>query len=455
MEGEEALEAKQALEDMAAASPTDSPGHEEAKPLSMGLEKTKAENELKLLRQRASDLKNFITKEFDLVSERIRKGSQADASESAGQVLSASAEESISDLSKHKSAAHAQLGALVDDVIEPQLITVHSLTTKAAVDDVLKQMRDGGRDLRKNKVKDFMDLLSKTKRYLTKQEAKARRGPAEPAEVAAQPVCNPLWTVIHEFVNLQPAEGLNVCQSIYEAKAGIRAACLRHPPGEEDIAEKLNGNAYLQKLTKDLLKHVEQTGSLSAVIHFKDAAKYKRLDKLLRKALDGHARTVCMLPQQPWASKVFMPEMFHTTDHDVNVFTTNNGMCEGRIYLSGSEAIVGIHYDDIAGDSFRAKRHTIAGMTIDQLGEQIKEKKGFAMRCSAEAERLVIIPSGRIVVNASSGATYLRWGIYCDDSDLGRVHMMLQKVLEAFPEYRNVSFPALPFLEFLESRQLG
>ena len=249
---------------------------------------------------------------------------------------------------------------------------------------------------------------------------------------------------------------MNVCESIYEAKAGIRAASLRFQPGEEDIVDKLNGNAYVKKLTKDLLKHVQSTGAFSAVIHFKDAAKYKRVDKLLRKALECHARTVTMLLQQPWATKIFAPEIFHTSNRDVNVFTTNNGMFEGRIYVEGSEDIVAIHYDDLPGDTFRQKRHSVTALTIDQLGVVVREKKGFAMRCSAEANRLVIIPSGRIVVNASSGATYcFRWGIYCDDSDLARVHMMLHKTLESFPEYRNASFPALPFLEFLESRVLG
>jgi len=209
MEGEEVLEAKQVIEDCAAAAPADNPS-EEAQPASMGLEKTKAENELKLLQQRASDLKDLIAKEFHLVAERFRSNLQAEPGVDQEPSTSASAEETIEELLKHKSAAHAQLAALVDDTVQPGLASVHSLT-KAEVDDIVKKTKDGGRDLRKNKVKQFFELLAKTKRYLTKQGSKARRAPADHAPVVAEPACNPLWTVTHEFVNLLAADGLNAC----------------------------------------------------------------------------------------------------------------------------------------------------------------------------------------------------------------------------------------------------
>ena len=60
-------------------------------------------------------------------------------------------------------------------------------------------------------------------------------------------------------------------------------------------------------------------------------------------------------------------------------------------------------------------------MTIDNLQELVQEKNGFAYRGHSEDARLIIIPSGRVVINASNGATYLRWGIYCDDVDLEQV----------------------------------
>ena len=158
------LEAKQALEDGAAAGLPHGADSEEPKLSSLGLEKTKAENELKLLQQRASDLKDLITREFTLVAGRIRASLHAEPA--ADQALSVSAEETIEDLSKHKSAAHAQLAALVDTVVQPGLTSVHPLTTKAELDGIVKETKDGGRDLRKNNVKQFLELLAKTKRYV-------------------------------------------------------------------------------------------------------------------------------------------------------------------------------------------------------------------------------------------------------------------------------------------------
>ena len=107
---------------------------------------------------------------------------------------------------------------------------------------------------------------------------------------------------------------------------------------------------------------------------------------------------------------MFSPELFSSRDHNANVFTANNGMLEARLYLSSVEDIVGVHYDDVPDSTFRDKRSALAAMTTDEINPLLTAKKGFAMRGSADDAKLLVIPSGRVLVSASHGAMYMRWG---------------------------------------------
>ena len=170
---------------------------------------------------------------------------------------------------------------------------------------------------------------------------------------------------------------------------------------------------------------------------------------MLKKAFDSQALTKTLLPAETWANKIFSPELYASEERETNIFTTNNGCCEARLYLKGEEDIIGLHYDDVPGSTFREKRSLFARMTIDNLKELVQEKNGLAYRGHFEDMRLLIIPSGRLVINASNGATYMRWGVYCDDADLARVSAMLEAVLTSFPEFKNPAYPMHKFHEFL------
>ena len=454
MESEELLVATNAIEESKEQDGDDtaeaSGGQRTGRPGgTWSLEKTKLEAEIdfKRLKQKAIDLKEYLTKEFTATVERLRKSQHGEIPDGQ-QHLQGSALEALNGLTEKKKDAIAQVACILD-AVQPALDAVSQASSKQALTTLMTQLKECTVSMRKGKVKDFLTLLNITKRYLLKQESKLRRGASTEAPPSASPG-GPLWVIMHAFLD-RNVEGLNVCQSVNAAKAGY-CICIQAPKnGEEDIVLRLNSNGCVKKLKRELFLQVKKTGTCSAVIHFNDNM-YKAVERMLKRAFESQTRTITMLPQQPWANKIFQPEIYHTADKDVNIFTTNNGMCEARLYLSGGEDVVGLHYDDIPGDNFHAKRHAVSAMTIDQLGSIVKEKHGFATRCAAKDEKLVIIPSGRIVINASDGATYLRWGIYCDESDLGRVQLMLRSVLQAFPEYRCSMYPVLPFCEFLESR---
>ena len=145
-----------------------------------------------------------------------------------------------------------------------------------------------------------------------------------------------------------------------------------------------------------------------------------------------------MLPQQSWAEQIFAPEVYCSVPRETNIFTTNNGPCEARLYLRGEEDIIGLHYDDVLGNTFHYSMKAMA-----------QEKNGFAYRGHSEDMRLVVISSGRLVINASNGSTYMRWGIHVDEPDLARVKTMLEAVLSSFPEFKNPAYPMHKFHEYL------
>ena len=110
---------------------------------------------------------------------------------------------------------------------------------------------------------------------------------------------------------------------------------------------------------------------------------------------------------------------------------------------------MGIHYDDVLGNTFCEQRTLIARMTADKLKELVQEKNGFAYRGHSEDMRLVVIPSGRLVINASNSGNDMRRGIYVDDANLAHVKTMLEAVLSSFPEFKNLACPMHKFHEYL------
>lgn len=88
------------------------------------------------LRRKALGFKEQISKEFIGTVERtFRFHAEAAAPDVP---FFGSGGETITDLSQHKGAAHAQLAARADGVMQPGLDAVRSLTSRGAVDDVLK-----------------------------------------------------------------------------------------------------------------------------------------------------------------------------------------------------------------------------------------------------------------------------------------------------------------------------
>ncbi len=119
---------------------------------------------------------------------------------------------------------------------------------------------------------------------------------------------------------------------------------------------------------------------------------------MLAKAFDNQTRAWMLLPDQPWAEKIYKPELFGTSDRYTSVFTTNNGTCEARLYLQGQEHLIGIPYSKIPGEGFRQERQAASMFHTATLKVLASISGGFTARPANV--QLVIAPAGRFITTA-------------------------------------------------------
>ena len=98
-----------------------------------------------------------------------------------------------------------------------------------------------------------------------------------------------------------------------------------------------------------------------------------------------------------------------------------------------------------------AKRPFLSAQTIDAFRKLLTDHSGFVAVVKEPHTDIVVIPSGFFLMEASSGARCLRWGVSADAGDSARVKSMLDVVTEAYPELRGNHQPYMPLLEYLDS----
>ena len=281
-------------------------------------------------------------------------------------------------------------------------------------------------------------LADEAKRNVTKLEKhdmKVSRGVDDRnRSVTSQPSANPLWA---STTTLAAEGSTNVSQSIYEAKGGMRVACLSGGRQDECPFSLTRNNAYVKKLCKDLAAHMRSTGAMKATNPFRDIPNTKKVLGIWRKSFDNQCFTALVLPDQQWAAPVYALELFGTAERHVDVFTTGHCTAELRMYIAGSEDIIGLPYREVPGESFKEKRQNVSRMTVDGLKTVVAQTTVFVLAANMDDDRLVMIPSGFLLVTASHGATYVRKGLSADEQDSCRVKFMLSEVLASFQEFRS------------------
>ena len=117
-----------------------------------------------------------------------------------------------------------------------------------------------------------------------------------------------------------------------------------------------------------------------------------------------------VLPDEPWAARIFRPEVFGADAGFSNVFTTNNCTIECRLMPSGKDWLLALPCAQVPGDSFGTKRTNLARMTVDNL-EQLMQQASGSLLHAEENDMVYMIPSGMMLLQGSpEHSRMLRWG---------------------------------------------
>jgi hypothetical protein len=179
-----------------------------------------------------------------------------------------------------------------------------------------------------------------------------------------------------------------------------------------------------------------------------DPAK-KKIDKLINTAYPNECCTRLMLPDEPWAHKLYSPEIYVRTAAMSDVSWTPNCVASARVLLSGSDDICGITFGAVPGDTISEKRHALSQMTVDALDALMQKNAGWCMRMSGDNNECFLVPSGCLILTGGEGSDTLRWGVSSDVADTVRVASNLQAVTESFPDFGHATSTTGQFFQWL------
>ena len=127
---------------------------------------------------------------------------------------------------------------------------------------------------------------------------------------------------------------VSVSPSIFEAKAGMRAALINGAAGA-DVESVWMKDAYCKSLHKTLERHMK-LGHPNACANLNVPPKRKKVMKALGKSWDAQCFTTLALPAVPWAELPFMPSAHMTRKYDMFVGVPLSGCCSVACASRGS-----------------------------------------------------------------------------------------------------------------------
>ena len=396
---------------------------------SVGLELTKLKSSYSLLAQKQKDLVENITKEAEEVIASIKSAYESEP---------ADAEALINDIQRARDDAIHQASISMKQELEDLDNKVKESKTIETAKIVEQNIIATGKRMNKGNVKSLRALIGKTKKHLAAKARQARsggtgngKGRGKGAAVASTASMPPLHAI---GLALDEA---NVGVSIHDAKAGVHIVRFITGLGCDPIGA-LKGNAFVKKHIKDAEKTQKQTGNTWATSPLLSTdPKNKKVLKILKQNIDPLVLTKHILPDEPWAKKVYQVEVVAEGPKHHRVGGTHFGGMEVRCYLQGNESVIGIPYDMITGATYREKSRTISCMAIDALKQIIQTAGGFVCQC--KVNDLIIIPSGFFMIDCGeNNALYLRWPCSGDAPDTGRASITLKKLVDEHPEIRRL-----------------
>ena len=454
MENAEIMEAMQkTVEDAGAIG-----GAAQSTKATLGLQRTTCQNAINTLKQKLKDMTDDFDKGHQDIAEQLVKVYACEGGSLSGPALEQKqdVETSVADAKKViKAAQDGEVQALDEELTRSQSVAeVKVVQGQCAV--IIKRLKEI------ETVKNAKTLITNTKRQLTVAEragAKKRRReeqeaaePTKPAEASQRP---PMAAIVDAILRDGP---INISPSMYEAKLGIKLAQFKSLPQRRRatvFAEDARKMQAIKTAVKASELQLKRMGTNHISAPFSNAGHLKKTEKLMREGLDAQCISRLVLPEEPWAKRIYEPEVYCTTPAFLNIFTTNNCVAECRIVLKGIEAIVGIPYQAVPGANFRDKRHHVSQLTEVQLKTLVESTKGFATKFDGTLDDVFMIPSGFLIISTSEGCASLRWGVSADDGDTRRVGTMIAEVMASFREFRTNSNPIAKLGEYIQEAMCG
>lgn len=429
IEAEESLMANVTVKEMTAAEVG---GGKKAKMLP--IEKLRATNKLNTMLATATSKSQSLDDLHEKTKSKLgRMKSSSDDGQVADDNGSTIAEIAGKIVDTYK-LANAHFGVIKEYILK----SVQELNFADDVDHVqahLTQCGEKMKELKRGAAKDYRLVVAQFN-HVTKiqgQKIGRKRAAEREAESQASAVKPALWTVVSKC-----EQSLNLAQSVFEVKGGLRA-CTGVVKSQEKF-DAIISSPLVRKAAKKNFAALK-TENKPCVSTFLDAGAQatKRFNELIRRSVDPELCSTAALPKAEWSKKVFGYEVQCTNDSYVYAGWTHLGQMETVLVLHGDLSVIGIATASLPGSSFKEKRSNIMQMPAQEI-YRLAASSGFAAKfengSTTEGHCYVAIPSGFFILLAANKAQYLRWSFSGDDRDRMRVKQTLGELLTSFPELR-------------------
>ena len=394
------------------------------------------EAKLKAAHERLSERQNQLSKTKTSCENRCDKATQGN-----GECADAAAA-----LKQSMEATHAlavtYLNSTYKSGIENISTELKAATTVTKVDSLVTELTEHCKTQNKNAVEDFTkaarSLMQASQNWGRKTGASAQEKRTRAARSAAESSKPPLWTYL---MDERDDETINCTNSIYEAKAGVRAALMN----VMDMVQynQLAKQPVVIKATKAAVAALKAGGQAYSQDIKGGKQVIQKLDRALVATVGPDARTRLVTPAGAhWAQKVWASEIIATNDNYTQANWAPFGLMSGYLMLTGACTIAGIKTERIPGNTFEEKRSSVLRMEKDELFQKIRDGGWMAKFDSAitsDGHTTLIAPTGFFILIAANKCLMLRWSMSSDATDTARAKYTLKGMMDSFMELHDES----------------
>ena len=318
---------------------------------------------------------------------------------------------------------------------------VNESKTKAQLDEHKETLIELTKAINKGKTEMLVTYVRKFNQTISSigREASAT---VKGKKALVQKVESPQFVILMTAVK---SDQINLTDSIFEAKGGLRACVMNVNTGES--YDKVCSQPLLKKAMSKV-DAATKKGVSACVQKFSGGGVIvKRFDELIAQALTPEVRTKAALPKADWATDIFSIEAFGSDSADSNVSWPAYGMMQCVFMVSGDAAFMGLRSEKVPGTTFQDKRANALRFTIDDVNRMVADGGWFCRfkdGVTTSGQNCLIIPSGFMVLRAGRNVRCLQWSLVADQADHNRVRNTMQLLLDSFAELKAADSPYVP-----------